>query len=55
MNDGNMILIKMIYDYSDADDYHCDDKEDDDDDEEDAAINGQYRMHRRGAFLHIIS
>ena len=29
--------------------------DDGDDEEEDAAINGQYPMHRRGAFLHIIS
>ena len=55
-----MILIKIIQDHGDADDDHChgdddDDEEDDDDDEEDAAINGQYPMHRRGAFLHIIS
>ena len=52
----------IIYDHGDANDDHCpgdgdDDEEqdDDDDNEEDAAINGQYRMHRRGAFLHIIS
>ena len=28
--------------------------DDGDDEEEDGAINGQYPMHRRGTFLHII-